>query len=196
MKTIKQIREYFKDKSVSWHDAININTYLNAKEILGDLSIPMSGNPVQFVDFVLWFEAETEIKPIIERYPLTYQKCLNKNSNKKLYYMQSSTGVISINTEQSRSCFNYAHTEKIAKAMSVLNQLIFICNEWNKIDNFTPTFGDNICNHTIWLSSNKWYICTLRKDNQIFSFKTAATAEKFLETQKDLLEQVKPLFHC
>ena len=83
--------------------------------------------------------------------------------------------------------------EATAKAMSAFMFLVTMCQAWNKIDEYKPVFDGKQYKYCIVCSKGSVEIDTYLYKNIPLTFKDRETAEKFLKTFKDKIEEAKLL---
>lgn len=86
----------------------------------------------------------------------------------------------------------YAHlSEKYANKISILDTLLCLRDEYNRIDGFTDGFRFGEKNWCISYINNELIIDEWRTNNKLMHFGKEETAERFLKNFKEQLETVK-----
>jgi hypothetical protein len=77
-----------------------------------------------------------------------------------------------------------------------LLKLLHLRDMWWAKDNWKPNWQDEVQDkYSIYLRSKSWAIGIFNTAPELFSFKDEATAEKFLEQNREYLEQLKTLYN-
>jgi hypothetical protein len=79
--------------------------------------------------------------------------------------------------------------------IEVLETLLHLRDMWWEKDNWKPDWESTRSGVYVFLIENKWETVNLLNAGELFTFKDKATAEKFLEQNREYLEQLKPLFN-
>jgi len=85
--------------------------------------------------------------------------------------------------------------QKYLFVISQLTILLKLRDMWWAKDNWKPDWMNRELKWHVYFHENKLIIDSWYKSQRLFIFKDKATAEKFLEQNRDYLEQLKPLYN-
>jgi hypothetical protein len=120
-------------------------------------------------------EGKIVFKKIESKYPMRFGQITEKRLNNILHYTN-----------------DYFEDIDFLNDLLLFGQLVQTCQEWNKIDGFEPTIGKDmgtlvVRRSGIEANGGSWAV------NKVLAFKDEKTAQLFLSTFKNELEQVKHL---
>jgi hypothetical protein len=140
---------------------------------------PPDGFEFKFIN-----ESEVQLVPKQSKYPMSI-----KDIKREYYFREGEYNEIllsGVNTSDYSSKFT-------AKKFAAMIQLKELCDEWNRIDNFTPKFDGSGYIWIIYIDCNNPKVGSLMYQSMPLAFKDRETAELFLNTFRDLIEQAGDL---
>jgi hypothetical protein len=140
--------------------------------------------PPEGFEFKFINENEVELVPKQSKYPMSISEI------KREYYFREG--------EYNEILYSGVYTsdyscKSTAKKFAAMIQLKELCDAWNRIDNFTPKFDGCQENYVITVYNGKITIDYYSSHQQPLAFKDRETAELFLNTFRDLIEQAGDL---
>ena len=93
--------------------------------------------------------------------------------------------------EKYRATVNFESSKKYAKKLDILDTLLCLRDEYNRIDGFTEGFRFEEDNWCVSNWRNTLDVEFFRNENKIMHFGKEETAELFLKNFEEQLEQVK-----